>query len=97
MLLERKCAGAPRRKKDSYYKAQFYRLRAKRGDKKAICAVSASMLTAIYHMLKDGTVHQDLGSGHFDQRAPHIKVKRLVNQITKLGFEVTLQPIANAA
>jgi transposase len=91
------CAWAAKRKKDSYYKAQFFRLQSKRGPQKAICAVAASLLTAIYHMLKDGTVHQDLGSGHFDQRAPHIKVKRLVSQITKLGFQVTLQPIANAA
>jgi transposase len=91
------CAWAAKRAKDSYYKAQFFRLQSKRGPQKAICAVAASLLTAIYHMLKDGTVHQDLGSGYFDQRAPHIKVKRLVNQITKLGFEVTLQPVAKAA
>jgi transposase len=91
------CAWAAKRKKDSYYKAQFFRLQNKRGPQKAICAVAASLLTAIYHMLKDGTLHQDLGSGYFDQRSPDIKVKRLVNQITKLGFEVTLQPIANAA
>ena len=49
------CAWAATRKKDSYYGAQFKRLRAKRGPKKAICAVAASMLTAIYHILKDGT------------------------------------------
>jgi hypothetical protein len=91
------CAWAAVRKKDSYYRAQFYRLKSKRGPQKAICAVAASLLTAIYHMLKDGTVHQDLGSGYFDQRAPQTKVKRLVNQITKLGFQVTLQPIANTA
>ena len=91
------CAWAAVRKKDSYYRAQFYRLKSKRGPQKAICAVAASLLTAIYHMLKDGTVHQDLGSGYFDQRAPRTKVKRLVNQITKLGFQVTLQPIANTA
>src|SRR5258708_8638727 len=48
-------------------------------------------------MLKDGTLHHDLGAGYFDRRAPHIKLKRLVNQITRLGFEVTLQPIATAA
>lgn len=91
------CAWAAKRKKDSYYKAQFFRLQSKRGPQKAICAVAASLLTAIYHMLKDGTLHQDLGAGYFDQRAPHLKVKRLVNQITKLGFDVTLQPIAKAA
>jgi hypothetical protein len=38
-----------RRKKDSYCKAPFYGLRAKRGKKQAICAVVASMLTTIYH------------------------------------------------
>ena len=91
------CAWAAKRKKDSYYKAQFFRLQAKRGPQKAICAVAASLLTAIYHMLKDGTCHQDLGASYFDRRAPHIKVKRLVSQITKLGFEVTLQPVAKAA
>ena len=91
------CAWAAKRKKDSYYKALFFRLQSRRGPQKAICAVAASILTAIYHMLKDGTDHQDLGAGYFDQRAPHIKVKRLVNQIAKLGFEVTLQPIANVA
>ena len=55
------CAWAASRKKDSYYKAQFNRLKARRGPKKAICAVAASMLTAIYHMLKNGVEHTDLG------------------------------------
>jgi hypothetical protein len=59
MLIQ--CAWAASRKNDSYYKAQFNRLRSQRGPKKAICAVAASILTAIYHMLKDGTFHQDLG------------------------------------
>ncbi len=62
------CAWAAVKKKDSYYKAQFNRLKARRGPKKAICAVAASMLTAIYHMLKDGVEHQDLGVGYFDRR-----------------------------
>jgi Transposase IS116/IS110/IS902 family len=67
------CAWAATRKKDSYYGAQFRRLRPKRGPKKAICAVAASMLTAIYHMLKDGTHHQDLGADHFDRRSSEAK------------------------
>ena len=91
------CAWAASRKKDSYYKAQFNRLRGKRGPKKAICAVAASMLTAIYHMLKDGTFHQDLGADHFDRRSTEVKAKRLVAQLTKLGFQVQLQPLAEAA
>src|SRR5262249_13497872 len=53
------CAWAAVRKKDSYLRAQFYRIRARRGGKKAIMAVAASILTAIYHMLKTGTVYHD--------------------------------------
>jgi transposase len=91
------CAWAATRKKGSYYKAQFHRLRSRRGPKKAICAVTASMLTAIYHMLKDGTQHQDLGADHFDRRSTEVKVKRLVGQLAKLGFQVQLQPLTEAA
>jgi transposase len=91
------CAWAAKRTKDSYYRAQFFRLQSTRGPQKAICAVAASLLTALYHILKDGTCHRDLGSGYFDKRLPEIKVRRLVSQIAKLGFEVTLQPIAKAA
>jgi hypothetical protein len=81
----------------SYYKAQFSRLCAKHGAKKAFCAVAASMLTAIYHMLKDGVEHKDLGVSYFDKRSTDIKAKRLVAQLTKLGFQVNLQPIKEAA
>jgi transposase len=91
------CAWAAKRKKDSYYKAQFYRLSARRGPQKAICAVAASILTAIYHMLRDGAEHQDLGLNHFDRRPAEIKVKRLVAQLAKLGYETQLQPIPTAA
>jgi len=91
------CAWAASRRQDSYYKAQFSRLKARRGPKKAICAVAASMLTAIYHMLKDGTGHRDLGASYFDRRSIDAKAKRLVSQLTKLGFQVQLEQIAKAA
>lgn len=91
------CAWAAKRATNSYYRAQFFRLQARRGPQKAVCAVAASILTAIYHMLKDGTLHQDLGAAYFDQRSPESKAKRLARQIAKLGYEVTLQPPAKAA
>lgn len=91
------CAWAASRRQDSYYKAQFSRLKARRGPKKAICAVAASILTAIYHMLKDGTGHRDLGASYFDRRSIDAKAKRLVSQLTKLGFQVQLEQIAKAA
>ena len=91
------CAWAAKRAKNSYYSAQFHRLRSRRGPQKAICAVAASLLTAIYHMLKAGAPHRDLGADYFDRRSPEAKAKRLVTQLAKLGFTVQLQPLAEAA
>jgi transposase len=91
------CAWAAKRKKDSYYRAQFFHLQSKRGPQKAICAVAASILTAIYHILKNGTEHHDLGAGHFDRRPTELKAKQLVSRLKKLGFTVQMQPIAEAA
>jgi transposase len=91
------CAWAAKRKKDSYYRAQFFRLQSRRGPQKAICAVAASLLTAIYHMLKDGTEHRDLGAGYFDRRPATVKAKRLIGQLAKLGYKVQLQPATEAA
>jgi transposase len=84
------CAWAASRKKASYLQAQFQRLRHRRGPKKAICAVAASILTAVYHMLRDGTFYQDLGPDHFRRASPEKQANRLVRQIEKLGFACTL-------
>src|ERR1700758_3155119 len=91
------CAWAAKRARHSYYSAQFFRLQAKRGPQKAICAVAASILTAVYHILKDGASHRDLGADYFDRRTPEAKAKRLVAQLAKLGFAAQLQPLAEAA
>ena len=86
------CAWAGSRKKHSYLQAQFQRLRHRRGPKKAICAVAASILTAAYHMLRDGTFYQDLGAKHFHRASPNEQANRLARQIAKLGFTCTLAP-----
>ena len=54
-------AWAAARKKDSYFHGQFLRLKSRRGPKKAILAVAASMLTDVYYMLRDGVEFHDLG------------------------------------
>ena len=61
---------------------------------KAIGAVAASILTAIYHMLKNGTCYQDLGPDHFDRRAKTTKTKRLVARLQNLGYAVQITPLA---
>ena len=69
------CAWAASRKKASYLRAQYHRLRGRRGPRKAVCAVAASILTAAYHMLKDGTAYADLGPDHFDRRAKEVQAR----------------------
>jgi len=86
------CAWAASRTKQSYLQAQYLRLRSRRGAKKAICAVAASILTVAYHMLKNGTLYQDLGANYFDQRAKDKQVLRLVNRLQNLGFDVQISP-----
>jgi transposase len=88
------CAWAASRRKASYLQAQFHRLRGRRGPKRAICAVAASILTAAYHMLKDGTAYQDLGPDHFDRRSKAAQARRLVRRLADLGYAVELAPVA---
>lgn len=82
------------RMKGSYLGAQYGRLKAKRGPKKAIVAVAASMLTAAYHMLRDGTVYHDLGAEHFKREDRGRTAKRLVKRLKDLGFQVEVRDAA---
>jgi len=85
-------AWAAVRVKGSYLQAQFHRLRARRGTKKAIIAVAASMLTAAYHMLRDGTEWQDLGAAHFDRANTKKTANRLIRRLQQIGYVVTAEP-----
>ena len=56
-------------------------------------AVVAAILTAIYHMLKDGTMYHDLGPNHFDRHSADQQKQRLVKRLADLGYAVELKPI----
>ena len=90
------CAWAATRKKASYLQAQFHRLRARRGAKKAIGAVAASILTAAYEMLKTGTLYEDLGCNHFDKSGKGKQIHRLVSRLRNLGYAVQITPLPAA-
>lgn len=79
------------RTKDSYCRAQFLRIKSRRGPKKAILAVAASMLTAAYHMLRDGVDYRDLGGAHFDRRDKAQLAKRLIARLHDLGLAVEVR------
>jgi transposase len=86
------CATAAAREKAGYLQAQFHRLRARRGGKKAIDAVAASILTAAYEILKSGALYEDLGSGHFGKRGKSRHINRLVHRLQDLGYAVQITP-----
>jgi transposase len=87
------CAAAAARKKASYLQAQFHRLRARRGVKKAYGALAASILTAAYHMLISGELYRDLGPAHFDFKAKAAHTHRLVTRLQNLGYAVQITPL----
>src|SRR5207247_7913244 len=82
------------RTKDSYLRAQFLRLRARRGPKKAIVAVAASMLTGIYYVLRDGVEYRDLGANYFQTLDRSKVTKNLVRRLQNLGYCVELHKAA---
>jgi transposase len=87
-------AWAGSRKRDSYLRAQFLRLKGRRGAKKAIMAVAASMLTAAYYMLRDGVEYRDLGADHFDRRDRTKVANRLIRRLEELGLKVQVEAAA---
>ena len=90
------CAQAAARKNGSYLQAQFHRLRARRGAKKAFGALAASILTSVYHMLITGELYHDLGPAHFDRRAKASQTQRLVTRLQNLGYAVQITPLPAA-
>jgi transposase len=85
------CAWAAARTKGCYFQSLYHRLRSRRGAKKAIGAVAASLLTTIYHMLKNGTLYEDLGPNYFDQKAKERQAMRLINRLHTLGYQVHIE------
>ncbi|MDQ3240120.1 MAG: IS110 family transposase [Actinomycetota bacterium] len=79
------------RSKDVYLAAQYQRLRARRGHKKALGAVKHSILVACWHMLSTGELYRELGGDFFRKRDPERVTKRLVAQLEALGHSVTLE------
>jgi transposase len=79
------------RKKGSYLQAQFHRLKARRGPKKAIVAVAASMLTAAYYMLGRDVDFHDLGAHYFTQRDQARLTTQLVRRLRALGVTVEIK------
>lgn len=77
--------------KGTYLAAQYRRLAARRGGKRAILAVAHTILVVIYHLLHRGTTHSDLGANYFDERDRQATIRRAIRRLQSLGYRVTLE------
>ena len=87
--------GASRRK-GSYYKDKYHRLKARRGYLRAAIAIAHKILAAAHHMLATGAPFRDLGEAFLDQQARRRRTANLVRRLNTLGYDVMLQPRASA-
>ena len=81
------CAHSAVKVKSSYFYAQFQRISARRGKKRAYVAVAHSMLIAIYHILKDNIPFVDLGSEYYNQFNKERKINVYLKRLKALGWE----------
>jgi transposase len=82
------------RTKQSYLGAQYRRLAARRGRKRATVAVGHSILVIAYHLLKEGLPYHDLGVEFFEERHRQAIERRLIRRLEGLGYKVQLDPVA---
>jgi transposase len=88
------CAHSAVKVKQSFFSAQFHRISARRGSKRAYVAVAHSILIAIYNVLSKGEVFRDLGSDYYDQFNKEHKANSMVRRLKELGYEVTIATAA---
>ena len=84
-------ATAATKAKGTYLRDQFYRLKPRRGYKRAVVAVAHKILVAIYHMLSHQVCYNELGDLYLDKLNKHSLTRNLVHRLERLGYTVTLE------
>ena len=77
--------------KQTYLAAEYRRLAARKGTKRALVAIAHSILIIAYHIIRDGTTYEDLGSNYFDERDRQATLRRSVKRLERLGYKVTVE------
>lgn len=86
-------AHAASRAKGTYLRDKYYRLKARRGAKRAVVATAHKILVALYHMLSRNVSYNDLGDLYLDKLNKQHLTRNLVRRLERLGFLVTLQQV----
>jgi transposase len=87
-------AHAASRAKGTYLRDKFYRVKARRGTKRAAVTVAHKILVAVYHMLSQKVPYKDLGDVYLDKLNQHQLTRNLIRRLERLGYCVTVQPQA---
>jgi transposase len=90
-------AHAAAKTKGSYLRDKFYRLKARRGYKRAAVAIGHKILVSIYHMISQNVSYNDLGDLYLDKLNKNHLTRNLVHRLERLGYVVTLAPQQKAA
>jgi transposase len=85
---------AATRSKQTALQARYYRVKRRRGHKKAVVAVGHQILEIAYFIMRDATTYQELGADYFDRRHRDRATRRHVTQLESLGYRVTLEDAA---
>jgi transposase len=72
--------------------AQYQRIAARRGKKRALIALGHTILVIVYTLLTRKQPYQDLGAAYFDSLEQQRVERRLVRRLERLGYRVSLQP-----
>jgi transposase len=89
-------AQAAGRTRGTYLSAQYHRLAARRGKKKAVIAVGHTILVTAYYLLAREQAYEDLGPDYFERRDRAAVERRSIRRLEALGYRVTLEPLAPA-
>src|SRR5437588_150408 len=84
-------AHAAAKAKGTYLRDKFYRLKARRGLKRAAVAVAHKILVATYHILSHRVCYNELGDLYLDKLNKHDLTRNLVHRLERLGYNVTLE------
>ena len=82
------CAKAAQKVKGSFFSAQYQRIAVRRGSNRATVAVAHSMLIAIYHMLKTGSLYRELSSEYYNQFNQEKKIQSYLKKLSALGWKL---------
>jgi transposase len=80
------------RTKGSYFKDKYYRLKARRGAKRAGVAIAHKILVAAYHMLARRVDYRDLGEAYLDRIDQTRTAANLKRRLERLGYVVSISP-----